>query len=300
MCKKSFVWKRPKNRLTARYSWFLLWLNGSSVKTISQLKHKSTDVILETIYWYLDNPPKPNPSANLSCNLVIDATWFGREECLIVYWDPRLKKSQWWRLSKHKEKAYEIIADLRKLKQRKVTAVSVTSDGSPGVKAGLNIIYPNIPHQRCLVHLQRMCLVFLTKNPKTLPGLRLRNLALKLNKVDTHEKHYLWQSKFYHWCNQYYSFLKEKSYSFEKKNWWYTHRSLRKVRRMVANVLPSAWHYLDDSNINKDTNGLEGRWSSLKQHYRQHRGLSKKRRLAYFSWYLSVVVNQEKPTLEPY
>jgi len=47
-------------------------------------------------------------------------------------------------------------------------------------------------------------------------------------------------------------------------------------------------------------NGLEGRFSSFKQHCRQHRGLSKKRREGYIAWYLRVVVNGKPPTRSGY
>lgn len=173
---------------------------------------------------------------------------------------------------------------------------SATSDGSPGIRTALKYLYPKIPHQRCLVHLQRMSLAFLTQRPKTLAGWQLRNIAKRLNTVKNHNHHYLWQKDFYHWCHQHHSFLKEKSYSFEKKYWWYTHRSLRRVRRLIINALPNMWHFLDDSRVSKDTNGLEGRWGSLKTHYRQHRGLSAKKRAAYLAWYLTIVINKEKPT----
>jgi len=283
--------------MASRFSWFVLWLKGTPVNTISELKHKSPDVILGIIDHYLCCPPKPNPKTNLDCYPVIDATWFGRESCLLAYWDKDRKKVQWWRWSNKKEAAWEIIEDLKSLKKKRVIFKAATSDGSPGIKTALDYLYPSIPHQRCLVHLQRMGLIFLTKRPKTLAGWELRDLILKLNIIETHENHNLWVRSFYHWCNQYYSFLKQKSYSFEKKHWWYTHKALRKTRRMIINALPDMWHYLDNPKISKDTNGLEGRWSSLKGHFRNHRGLSKRKREAYFSWYLKVVINKEIPTL---
>lgn len=141
-----------------------------------------------------------------------------------------------------------------------------------------------------------MALIYITQRPKTLAGLDLRAIALKINRVETHKQHYLWQKEFYSWCNQYYFFLKQKSYSFEKRNWWYTHKYLRKIRRLIINALPDMWHYLDNKNISKDTNGLEGRWNSLKDHFLNHRGLSKNKREAYLLWYLKVVINKEKPT----
>ena len=271
-------------------------MKGASIELIAQISKRDRNTVRSVIHWYLKHPPKPNPTPNPACNLVLDATWFGRKNCLLVYWDTELKKAQWWRYSQRKEAAWEIIEDLESLKKNGVILRSATTDGSRGIKTTIDCIYPNIPHQRCLVHLQRMALIFLTQNPKTQAGWELRNLAEKLNNIKTHKQHNYWVKDFYHWCNKHYSFLKQKSYSFEKKNWWYTHKSLRRVRRMFINALPNMWHFLDDKKIRKDTNNLEGRWSSLKGHHRQHRGLSMERKAVYLAWYLKVVVNKEKTT----
>lgn len=295
-CKQSFTRKRPDISKLNRFSWFKRWLKGSSIEQIADSGRKSSITIRRAIHWYLNCLPKPNPCPNLNCYPVIDATWFGRKHCLLVYWDKALTKAQWWRWSERKEAAWEIIEDLESLKKKRIIFKAATTDGAPGIKTALDYVYPHIPKQRCLVHLQRMGLAFLTQRPKTLAGLQLRNIILRLNRIKTHDEHYFWQKEFYSWCNRYYAFLKQKSYSFEKKNWWYTHKSLRKTRRMIINALPDMWHYLDNRNISKDTNGLEGRWGSLKGHFCNHKGLSKSRRKAYLSWYLTVVINKELPT----
>ncbi len=296
ICKKTFIWTQTINRPLNRFSWFEKWLKGISINQLASFSRKSPKTIRRSIHWFLDNPPKPNPIPNSNCNLVLDATWFGRKNCLLVYWDTGLEKAQWWRYSKYKEAAWEIIEDLKNLKKKGVILRSATTDGSRGIKTAMDCLYPRIPHQRCLVHLERLGLIFLTQNPKTLAGRELRNIVLKLNEIQTHEEHNLWVRDFYHWSNHCYSFLKQKSYSFEKKNWWYTHKNLRKVRRMFINALPNMWYYLDDKNIRKDSNNLEGRWSSLKGHHRQHRGLSMERKAIYLAWYLKIVVNKEIPT----
>ncbi len=54
---------------------------------------------------------------------------------------------------------------------------------------------------------------------------------------------------------------------------------------MLLLALPDMFHYLDDPHISKTTNGLEGYFSRLKSHYRQHRGLSPRKRPNYFAWY---------------
>jgi hypothetical protein len=139
-------------------------------------------------------------ATNPKCNLILDATWFGRKYCLIVYWDPELEKAQWWRYSDKKEAASEIIADLELLKGKGVILASATSDGAPGIKTALKYLYPDIPHQRCLVHLQRMALIFLTQRPRIQAGRELRSLASQLNQITTHNQRYLWRKNFCQWC----------------------------------------------------------------------------------------------------
>ena len=237
----------------------------------------------------------PQPKANPNCNLIIDATWFGRYHCLIVYWDPDLKRVQWWRFSS-KEYNFEIIQDLITLKQAGVKCSSVTSDGSQGVAKAVDIVYPSIPHQRCVTHVQRKGLTLLTQNPKTEAGRELRPLIKILPQIRTQKQKELWIECFDKWCAKWDEFLKEKNYLTEGRRWWYKHKTLRKVRSVILRALPNLFYYIEYPNIHKTTNGLEGRFSALKQHHRQHRGLSEMRRDAYLSWYLTLVINHEKPT----
>jgi hypothetical protein len=57
---------------------------------------------------------------------------------------------------------------------------------------------------------------------------------------------------------------------------------------MLQKALPDMFHYLDDHDIPRSTNGLEGYFSRLKRYYRQHRGLTPKKRENYFAWYVVV------------
>ena len=60
---------------------------------------------------------------------------------------------------------------------------------------------------------------------------------------------------------------------------------IKRARSMLIKALPNMFNYLEDPNIARTTNGLEGYYSRLKSHYRQHRGLSKEKRASYFAWY---------------
>jgi transposase-like protein len=227
--------------------------------------------------------------------LVIDATWFGRSNCLVVYWDPNLKRVQWWRYTTS-EHSIEIAEDLHHLKQHSVYCSSITSDGGRGLTRAISLVYPDIPHQRCVTHVQRWGLILLTRNPKTEAGRELKPLLQILSLIDTAEQKDLWIKYFDLWLNRWVNFLKERSYLKGTRKWWYTHKSLRRVRALLLGAIPGLFHYLNDKNIPKTTNGIEGRFSSLKQHYRQHRGLSKQRREAYLAWYLTAIINRELPT----
>ena len=213
----------------------------------------------------------------------------------MVYWDYDLQHVQWWNYTTG-EKTVEVFNDLCQLKKKEVVCASVTSDGSPGIKRAVDIIYPQVPHQRCLVHLQRSSLSLITRNPRTQAGKEIKPLIQWLYSVDNHQLKKKWIEEFQNWYFKWNNFLKERSYSDDRRNWWYTHGSLRRVRALVKNALSDLFHYLDDLAIPKTSNGLEGRFSSFKQHYRQHRGLSKKRRKGYIAWYLRIVVNNKLPT----
>jgi len=272
---------------------------GVSVSPISSFSGRSTRTISRALHQYLEHPPKPEPKPNSDCHLIIDGTWFKKKEnCLVVYWDPDLEYVQWWRYSTG-EKVFEIAEDLRKLKEAGVVCSSITSDGGPGIVRAVRRVYPDIPHQRCVVHLQRDARRFVTRRPRLDAGKELSPLIPRLSKVKTHKDKDLWIKDFEDWSSRWEGFLKRRSSGFTDDGQpisWYTHKQLRRANILIKNAIPNLFHYLDNPNIPRTSNGLEGRFSSFKQHYRQHRGLSKSRRKGYIAWYLRVVVNGKSPT----
>lgn len=238
--------------------------------------------------------PAPAPRCNGSTRLLVDATWFGRKQFFLIYWDYDFKHAHHWRYTNVKEAASEIAADLRYLQTQGVWCSSITSDGGAGIVAAVNQVYPRIPHQRCLVHIQRQLQAWLSNNPRTRAGKDLKAVITGLATIPNQQVKDQFVRDFKNWCATYESFVNQRTYLRDTANrWQYTHRNLYKCRSLVTRALPDMWHYLDDARIPKDTNGLEGRFSSLKQHYRQHRGLSRHRRDAYLSWYVKVCTNGE-------
>ena len=311
VCGTTFTRKRPYISKRNRFPWFKKWIRGMSAAEIAQLARCSSKTVKRTIRWYLDHPPMPSPIPipNSNCHLIIDGTWFDRGSCSLVYWDHDREHAQRWRYTTG-ERAFEVLEDLRRLKEEGVIPASVTSDGARGIVAAVSIAYPDIPHQRCITHLQRQCLALITQKPRHQAGKEIKKIVQELSRVTSHELKGQWLGRFNGWCYQWDNYLGEKTYVEDLKDlpeeelrhkargrkWWYTHASLRRVRAAITNAIPDLFHYLDDPTIPKTSNGLEGRFSSFKRHYRSHCGLSRRRREAYVSWYLTIVVNGKTPT----
>lgn len=170
-------------------------------------------------------------------------------------------------------------------KQSQCLKAAVT-DGRKALILAIKTVYPNILLQRCLVHLERQTLSWLTRNPKYTAGQELRTLCLVLNLLNSKRKRNLWLKLFQGWCQTHDKFLKERTISFDGKHWRYTQRNLRKLRRHLLNALPGMFTYLDHGDIPKDTNQLEGgKFSGVKEIIHNHRGVPKSKRPAFLSWY---------------
>jgi len=263
-----------------------LWLSGATVKIVADKERVSKNTVRRKNYFYLNNPPIIKIPDIKESHLLIDATYFKKNNCLTIYFDHNKSIPLFWRYSSS-EAAEEITGDLYTIKEKGIVIKSITSDGHKSIKKAVSIVFPDIFHQRCLVHIERFSLTHLTKRPKTLAGKHLRLIVKILLKIKNYNQKILFEDLYKLWFDKFSNFIKEKSYDVEHKHWWYTHKNLRKVVRHIENALPDMFYYLDDKNIPKTTNGLEGRFNFLKHHLNSHRGLSKSKRKNYFDWYLS-------------
>jgi hypothetical protein len=267
-------------------SWFLKWiLKKRTLEDISDESGYSLSTVQRIFKDYLDHPPVHKIIPNSNCLLLLDGTWFEKKNCLIVYYDIIKKNILHWRYTTG-EKSEEIGVDLHYLKANGVNVIAAISDGGRGILSALNDVYPDIPKQRCLVHIQRMAILWLTKRPKTTAGKTLRALCLTVNRIRNWEEANLWIETFLEWDKQHKSFLEEKSYAINGR-WWYTHKYIRRTRRMIVGALPDTFHYLDILDLPKDTNRIDGGiFSDLKEHYRRHRGIPGHKRERFFHWFL--------------
>jgi len=214
----------------------------------------------------------------------MDATYF-KQFCLICYQDDSDGYTQLIRFSdgEHYEQIKE---DLENLMHLGVKLESITTDGHKSILKAIKKVMPDTIAQRCLVHIQRMCLIWLTKYPKHIAGQELRGLVLLILKINNENDKLFWKRELFSWHKRHKEYLNEKTYNMQTGRYWYTHKMLRRSYFTIKRALPSMFHYLTYPNVPKTTNGIEGFFSHLKNHLDLHRGLTIKNRINFIKWYM--------------
>lgn len=217
-------------------------------------------------------------------HLRMDATYFS-QFCLVAYQDDYDGYTQLIRFSDG-EYYSEIKEDLDNLIRLGVQLESITTDGHKSILKAIKKSLPDIIIQRCLVHIQRMCLLWLTRYPKHIAGQELRRIILMLLKVKTENDRLSWTRDIEQWHKTHKSYINEKTYNPQTGKYWYTHKLLRRSYQTIKRALPNMFHYLKNPNIPHTTNGIEGFFSHLKNHLDLHRGLTIKNRINFIKWYI--------------
>jgi len=234
----------------------------------------------------LDHTPQPKKlNTTKEINLKCDAKYFGRFGCTMVFKE-RGNIIFWYYAPR--ENYFNYLYCFRKLEELGYRIKSVTSDKHGSVVSAVKTAYPNIPHQLCLVHLQRRCQTLLTQNPETGAGIKLLEISRFLNQIKTRGEKQVFLNWFERFEEEYRETINNRTYNKDpnsKRKWWYTHKNLRLAFNTVKSSLSNIFFYLGDSSIPKDTNGLEAEFTHLKQKLNSHRGLSKQRRESFVAWY---------------
>jgi transposase-like protein len=106
---------------------------------------------------------------------------------LIVYRDSQIKFTQLYRISDG-EHYVEIKEDLENLLKIK----SITCDGHKATLKAIKHSCKEVIVQRCLVHIQRECRLWLTAHPKTKEGLALLQIVHQLHLIESQTQYQDW------------------------------------------------------------------------------------------------------------
>lgn len=290
-CSVLFTRNDKEQTLRNRFVWFRKWvLERQTFKTLSRDSGLSIDTLQRTFYALLKKAPEVKILKSEQVHLQMDGTYFSNF-CLLCYQDYDSGYSQLIRFSDG-EHYSQIKEDLENLIRLGVQIESVTCDGHKGALKAIRHALPKVIVQRCLVHIQRMCLLWLTRYPRTVAGQDLRTHVLLLLKIKTANDRLWWTSELDNWHRRHADYLKEKTINPQSGKYWYTHKLLRRSYYTIKRALPNMFHYLDNSSIPKTTNSIEGFFSHLNNHLDLHRGLTVEHRIDFIKWY--VYLSNEK------
>jgi hypothetical protein len=168
------------------------------------------------------------------------------------------------------------------LKTKGLSPVSLTIDGNPTVIKAAKHVWPDLIIQRCLVHIQRQGLAWCRVMPKTTSAKKLRQLFVILPKIKTLKERDIFLSEVKKWEIKY----GEETERRPEKGKVFS--DLKRSRSMLLKALPYMFWFIENNSIPSTTNLAEGYFSFLKSRYRSHRGLSPKRRRAFFEWFFQL------------
>lgn len=284
-CDILFTRSNPKQRQKNRFVWFEKWiLERQTFKTLSRDSGLSIDTLQTTFYSFLEQSPEVTIIKRECVHLRVDATYF-KQFCLLCYQDDYDGYTQLIRFSDG-EHYQEIKEDLDNLIRLGLQIESITTDGHKSILLAIKRSMPDVIVQRCLVHIQRMCLLWLTRFPKHQAGQELRRLVLLLLRIKTANDRIYWTRELKKWYEQHKEYIQQKTINPETGRYWYTHKLLRRSYFTIKRALPNMFHYLNNSQIPATTNGIEGFFSHLKNHLDLHRGLTVKHRIDFIKWYV--------------
>ena len=293
-CGASFVKRREDVSHRNRFVWFRKWVLGK--QTIEDIAQESGTSERQLRRWFgehLEDAPGWVIQRHAGIRMLVDGTWLDKDTCLIVYRDNVSKSTIFYRFAQN-ESEHEIIKDLEVFKRLRLRISSFTSDGSDDIIRAIRYAYPHITRQRCVVHVERECLFWLTQHPKSAAGITLRRLVCRISDIKTNNDKLFWIKCLHEWHDEYEDFIKQKTLNRETGELTYTHDNIRRTYVHLYRAIAHMFEYIADPNVPNNTNGLESFFGHLKDNLRIHRGLSCEHRNNFVKWYLFFANEKKK------
>ncbi len=266
-------------------AWFRRWIvEGYSVRQLAlqsghdqQKLHRLIDRSLA------DAPPTSALEPQAVRYLLFDGTFLHRPRSIVVLMNGHTHTLVRGQFDVRENSEPELRAFFEPMIDEGLRPRSFTVDGNPQVIRVLRTLWPDAVIQRCLVHIQRQGLGWCRRSPKAPYARRLRQIFLRVTGIATAADREAFLNLVATWEARYGTEIAA------RKEAGRVFSDIKRARSMLLRALPNMFHYLDDPHIPTTTNGLEGYFSRLKSHYRQHRGLSPRKRPNYFAWYFYLV-----------
>ncbi len=252
------------------------------MRQLSKQSGYAQRTIRRIIGYWLSRPPKFFLKPTAYKHLVIDGTYFdGRKSSVVGICDTVFGVLIDGRYG-IKEGGRKMAEWCLELRQAGLMPESITIDGLPQVEALLRTIWPGVIIQRCLVHIQRQGLAWCRRDPKRAAVTHLRQLFRKVKSINSCQERDEFIAGWKEWERRFGKPIASRPGRGK------VFSDVKRARSLLLHALPNMFHYLGNPEIPSDTNWLESYFSRLKSRYRNHRGLSKKNRSNYFSWYFHI------------
>jgi hypothetical protein len=276
-----------------QFVWFYKWVMERQVyQHLIRDSGMSQSSLQRLFKFYLKSPPKNTVESKGHVHLLIDGTYFENGLCLILYYDYDIQYVQLFRET-NREKFKEIKEDLLNLKKLGTQVYSVTCDGHKAIMKAVLKTFPNAIVQRCVVHVKRQIKSYLGVKPQLVQARELLYYDRQLTHINTLEHAQRWLVEVHHWYQKHEAFINQKSSNEKTGAWWYTHKHLHQAAIHLINAIPHLFSYLNDEQIPRSTNQVEGYFAHLKEKLTLHRGLRFEAKKSFIKWYL-YFKNQEK------
>ena len=285
-CDILFTRDNPGVALANQFIWFEKWISERQVyKYLVRDSGLSQSSIQRLFRHYLKQAPEVTIRSKVQAHLLIDATYFPNDLCLVLYYDHDIHYTQLYRMTDG-ERYEQMHEDLENLKVLGVDVASITCDGHKALLKAIRKAYPDTLIQRCLVHIKRQSGTWLTPYPKTVEAQELLQLSRRITGLKTYEQSNQWLIDLHNWHNAYKSYINEKTFNPLTGRYWYKHKMLHQTASMIIKAIPNMFHYLDYPQIPYTTNRLESFFGHLKEKLEIHRGLKPQAKRNFIKWYL--------------
>jgi len=281
-----FTRTNPEVTLKNQFIWFEKWISERQVyKYLVRDSGLSQSSLQRLFRQYLKQAPEVTLRNKVQAHLLIDATYFPNDLCLVLYYDHDIPYTQLYRLT-DQERYEQMREDLENLKVLGFEIASITCDGHKALLKAIRKVYPNVPVQRCLLHIKRQSQTWLTRSPKAPVAQELLRLSNQITRLKTYEQSNQWLADLYHWHEKSKVYINEKAFNQDTGRFCYRHKMLHQTTSLIIKAVPNMFHYLDDPQIPYTTNRLESFFGHLKEKLEIHRGLRPQAKRNFIKWYL--------------
>lgn len=281
-----FTRQNPAVALANQFIWFEKWIIERQVyKYLVRDSGLSQSSVQRLFRHYLKQAPEVAIKSKVQAHLLIDATYFPNDMCLVLYYDHDIRYTQLYRMT-DAERYEQMREDLQNLRILGVDIASTTCDGHKALLKAIRKVWPDTLIQRCLVHIKRQSGTWLTPYPKTSAAQELLQLSKRITGLYTYEQSNEWLIGLHNWYKEHKAFIDEKTFNPSTGRYWYKHKMLHQTASLIIKAIPDMFHYLDDPQIPYTTNLLESFFGHLKKKLEIHRGLRPQAKRNFIKWYL--------------